>query len=179
MKILILISFISVSLTQNSISKKIKSHLEMRGFTKEGAGAIMGNLYAESGLNPKYYDPRNRSTLRMSEDEYVKQANDGSNPGYKKFVLDKVRFGLAGWSRWNRKQSLLNYCQGHVGDPFCQIDYLIKELKEDYKYLYELLFHCKNVINCCDQFLYQFFQPTNAYKIINDRRHYCQTYLYS
>ena len=75
MKILILVSFISLSLTQNSISKKIKSYLEMRGFTKEGAGAIMGNLYAESGLNPKYYDPRNRSTLRMSEDEYVKQAN--------------------------------------------------------------------------------------------------------
>ena len=176
MKILILVSFISLSLTQNSISKKIKSYLESRGFTKEGVAGIMGNLYAESGLNPKYYDPRNRSTLRMSEDEYVKQANDGSNPGYKKFVLDKVRFGLAGWSRWNRKQSLLNYCQGHVGDPFCQIDYLIKELKEDYKYLYELLFHCKNVINCCDQFLYQFFQPTNAYKIINDRKNYCQTY---
>ena len=145
MKILILISIISLSLTQNSNAKKIKSYLKSRGFTKEGVAGIMGNLYAESGLNPKYYDPKNRSTLRMSEDEYVKQANDGSNPGYKKFVLDKVRFGLAGWSRWNRKQSLLNLCQGHVGDPICQIDYLIKELKEDYKYLYEFLTHSKIV----------------------------------
>ena len=176
MKILILVSFISLSLTQNSISKKIKSHLEMRGFTKEGAGAIMGNLYAESGLNPKYYDPRNRSTLRMSEDEYVKQANNGGNVGYKKFVLDKVRFGLAGWSRWNRKQSLLNYCQGHVGDPFCQIDYLIKELKEDYKYLYDSLTHCKIVTECCNEFLYQFILPMNVHKMYNDRKNYCQTY---
>lgn len=178
MKVLIILSLLSLCLNVENNIKKMKNYLLSR-FSKEGVGAIMGNLYAESGLNPKYYDPRNRSTLRMSEDEYVKLANIGSNQGHKKFVLDKVRFGLAGWARWNRKQALINLCYGHVDDPLCQIEFLIKELREDYKFLYESLTHCRDVLTCCDNFSLQFFGNRGSnINAINDRRHHCQTYYY-
>ncbi len=111
-------------------------------FTKAGATGIMGNLYAESGLNPRVYEKSKHKKIGLNDEEYIRKTNDGS---YKNFVNDKAGFGLAQWTYHTRKQALLNMCKGKIGDINCQLSYLVKELS-GYKKLYPILKSTKDVI---------------------------------
>ena len=111
-------------------------------FTKAGATGIMGNLYAESGLNPRVYERSKHKKIGLIAGEYIRKTNDGS---YKNFVNDKAGFGLAQWTYHTRKQALLNMCKGKIGDINCQLSYLVKELS-GYKKLYSILKSTKDVI---------------------------------
>ena len=178
MRLLIIILILSICLCNNNkYAKKIKNYLSNLGFTKAGIAGIMGNLYALSKLNPNYSDKIKRIKTGLSEEEYVKLANNGQYSN-KKFVKDQIGFGIAAWVRWNRKQSLLNACKGHIGDPYCQVDYLISELKNEYKSLYQTLTSSTDVSLCCQQFLLEYVNPTNYYAEVTDRRNDCFTFYY-
>ena len=142
-------------------------------FTKAGATGIMGNLYAESGLNPRVYERSKHKKIGLSDEEYIRKTNDGS---YKNFVNDKAGFGLAQWTYHTRKQALLNMCKGKIGDINCQLSYLVKELS-GYKKLYSILKSTNDVNTACDRVLLDYERPANAKGKINQRRGYCRKYL--
>ncbi len=171
MKSLILLSLIVLSLSSNA--SQIKSILKKKGFTNAGAAGIMGNLYAESGLNPRVYETAHHKRIGLSNEEYVRKTNNGS---YKNFVNDRAGFGLAQWTFHSRKQALLNMCRGKIGDLSCQLNYLTQELK-GYGKLNSLLRSTNNVNDACDRFLLDFERPAGAKGQINKRRSYCRKYL--
>ena len=133
----------------------------------------MGNLYAESGLNPRVYERSKHKKIGLSDEEYIRKTNDGS---YKNFVNDKAGFGLAQWTYHTRKQALLNMCKGKIGDINCQLSYLVKELS-GYKKLYSILKSTNDVNTACDRVLLDYERPANAKGKINQRRGYCRKYL--
>ena len=67
MRTLIIISLIALSLSGNAAT--IKSYLLNNKFTRAGAAGVMGNLYAESGLNPRVYERSKHKRIGLSDED--------------------------------------------------------------------------------------------------------------
>lgn len=67
-----------------------------------GVAGLMGNLYAESALNPKNLQNTYEKSLGMTDDSYTSGVDNGS---YTNFVRDAAGYGLAQWTYWSRKKS--------------------------------------------------------------------------
>lgn len=96
------------------------------------AAGIMGNLYAESALNPCNLQNSYEKKLGYTDAAYTAAVDDGS---YDNFIKDSAGYGLAQWTFWSRKQALLEFAQAEeksIGDLTMQLDFLWKELSENY-----------------------------------------------
>ena len=89
---------------KNSNADIIWNYFIDKGLTPAGVAGLMGNLYAESGLNPKNLQNTFNTKLKLSDEEYTKRVDNGK---YTNFVYDKAGYGLAQWTYWSRKKALL------------------------------------------------------------------------
>lgn len=106
--------------------------LKNNGLTDAGVAGLMGNLQAESGLNPKNLENTYNNKLGLSDEEYTEQVDKGQ---YNNFVKDSAGYGLAQWTYYTRKQQLLEFCKNKnssIGDLYSQLEFLLLELKENY-----------------------------------------------
>lgn len=108
--------------------QKIWDYLKAQGFNASGAAGLMGNLYAESGLDPKNLQNSYEKKLGYNDANYTTAVDSGR---YTNFVHDSAGYGLAQWTYWSRKQGLLDAAKAankSIGDLDVQLTYLIKEL---------------------------------------------------
>lgn len=94
----------------------IHDYFRAKGLNEYGIAGLMGNLFAESGLNPKNLQNSYENALGMNDNAYVAAVDNGT---YTNFVQDKAGFGLAQWTYWSRKQALLNFAKASgksIGD---------------------------------------------------------------
>lgn len=102
-------------------AKKIWCFLKEKGLNDYACSGLMGNLYAESGLNPKNLQNTYEKKLGMTDEEYTAAVDSGS---YSNFVKDSAGYGLAQWTYWSRKDALLASCKASgasVGDMDAQL----------------------------------------------------------
>ena len=156
LKLLLLSFLISLSLSATTNEQTIWNFLTSNGLTKAGAAGLMGNLYAESGLQSVIYENAYKSKLGYTNQGYVDAVNSGS---YTNFVHDAVGFGLAQWTYYSRKQGLLNKCKGKIGDLNCQLEYLIAELTTSYSYVLKTLKSNNDLRTCSDLVMVKFENP--------------------
>lgn len=122
-----------MALKGKTVTEQIWNFLKGKGLNDCGTAALMGNLYAESGLNPKNMQDSCEKKLGMTDDTYTAAVDNGT---YSNFLKDSVGYGIAQWTYWSRKQNLLTYVQGKgksIGDLETQLEFLWKELGEGYK----------------------------------------------
>jgi hypothetical protein len=86
----------------------IWDYFKSQGLNDYGVAGLMGNLYAESGLNPKNLQNTYEQSLGMSDSEYTEAVDNGS---YANFIHDTAGYGLAQWTYWSLKRDMLNYFQ--------------------------------------------------------------------
>ncbi len=144
-----------------SNARKIWDKLCAAGLTPAGAAGLLGNLQAESGLNPQNLQNSFEKKLRMSDREYTAAVDSGAYTG---FVTDGAGYGLAQWTNANRKQLLLYFARvgvSSVGDLDIQMDYLIWELHEKFPAVLRLLRTTGSVREASDCVLLQFERPAN------------------
>lgn len=144
-------------MNEKTIWKKFLS----AGMTIAGAAGLMGNLYAESALNPKNLQQTYEKKLGYSDESYTAAVDSGK---YTNFIRDCAGYGLAQWTFWTRKQALLNYANDNgvsVGDLNMQVAFLIKELKTGYSAVWKILCTTDNVRTASDAVLFQYESPTN------------------
>lgn len=95
--------------------KIIWDNLIKLGYTEVATAGIMGNLMAESGLNPK----------RVQSDSYIEADN---------ITVDgETGYGLAQWTFSTRQQNLADYANSKgrpSGDLMVQIDFLNMEIDQ-------------------------------------------------
>ena len=142
-------------------AQKIWDCLISAGLTEAGAAGLLGNLQAESGLNPQNLQNSFEKKLRMSDREYTAAVDSGAYTG---FVTDGAGYGLAQWTNANRKQLLLYFARvgvSSVGDLDIQMDYLIWELHEKFPAVLRLLRTTGSVREASDCVLLQFERPAN------------------
>ena len=86
--------------------QRIWQYFEEKGFSKYGIAGLMGNLRAESGLNPKNLQNTYEKSLGMTDAQYTQAVDDGT---YSNFIKDSAGYGLAQWTFWSRKQKLIEF----------------------------------------------------------------------
>ena len=157
-------------------AKTIWDFLIGKGLNAFATAGIMGNLQAESALNPKNLQQTYEKKLGYTDDSYTAAVDDGT---YTNFVKDSAGYGLAQWTYWSRKQALLEYAQSvnkSIGDLNMQLEFLWKEL-QGYKTVMSVLKAATSVKEASDCILTEYEKPANQSDTIKTTRaNYGQAY---
>lgn len=157
--------------------ERIWQFLKSYGLNDYGAAGLMGNLYAESGLNPQNLQNTYEKKLGYSDASYTAAVDNGF---YSDFVHDSAGYGLAQWTFWSRKQALLNHCKAagaSIGDLDTQLSFLMKELSEGYSGVLNTLRNATSVLEASNAVLLQFERPADQSQSAQFKRAgYGQTY---
>ena len=133
-----------------------------------GVAGLMGNLFAESSLNPVLAN--NIKKYGMTNEEYTRLTD--SNSSKVNFVTDGIAYGLAQWCYHTRKKGLLDKAQTQkksVGDLLVQLEYLWEELQK-YKTVTNTLLSAKNVKEASDVVLLRYEKPANTSDAVKVKR---------
>lgn len=121
------------------------------------AAGVMGNLYAESALDPENLQDVFESTLHYSDRTYTEAVD---TKAYSNFASDGAGYGLAQWTWQERKENLLEFAQqegASIGDLECQLRFLHWELES--RGLLERLQGVKSVEEASDLVLFCYEAP--------------------
>lgn len=156
----------------------IWKYLKAQGLTDTGVAGLMGNIYAESGLNPKNLQNTYEKKLGYTDATYTIAVDNGT---YKNFVKDGAGYGLCQWTYWTRKQALYAFCKAigaSIGDLNAQLRFLMKELTESFKSVLGVLITTTSVREASDAVLLQFERPAkmNDPAVQQKRTEYSQKY---
>lgn len=166
-----------MSLTGKNNEEKIWNFLTDKGLNSYGAAGLMGNLFAESGLNPRNLQNIYEKKLGYTDDDYTDAVDSGKYTG---FVHDSAGYGLAQWTFWSRKEALLNYVKAagaSIGDLETQLGFLWKELAESYAAVLAVLKKATSVRQASDAVLLKYEQPKDQSASVQTKRaSYGQTY---
>jgi hypothetical protein len=135
-----------------------------------GVAGLMGNLYAESGLNPKNLQNTYEKKLGLTDDAYTDKVDSGE---YTDFVHDSAGYGLAQWTYWSRKQNLQDFAKDagkSIGNLEMQLAFLIKEISEGYKAVLDTLVAATDVRSASDCVLKQFEKPADQSETVQEKR---------
>ena len=120
---------------------------------------LMGNLYAESALNPHDLQGTSEKKLGMTDEFYTAAVNDGS---YVNFINDGAGYGIAQWTYYSRKRKLLAYAQERgisIGDLKMQLDFLWQEMGDDFEAVLSALVASQSVREASDIVLMKYGSP--------------------
>ena len=149
-------------------TKEIYDILRAGGLSHAGALGMIGNMMAEAtrSLNPKQVEI---GRSKLSNEQYTAATDNGLID----FVHDAIGYGLCQWTFHSRKQGLLNYAKQQgvsVGDGVMQVNYALKELREEYGGIYGVLCNSTSIDDCADVVCTQFERP--AVNNLAERRQY-------
>lgn len=157
-----------MSSIQNN-ERMIWGNLKSRGLNDYAVAGIMGNLYAESGLQSAVLEALYRNKFGMTSEEYTAVVDNGS---YTNFIKDCAGYGLAQWTYWARKEALLNYknqCGASIGDLSMQLDFFWQEL-QGYTGVMNVLQHAGSVREASDAMLLQYERPADQSEAVKVKR---------
>lgn len=140
----------------------IWDYFKQKGFTDYGIAGLMGNLYVESGFNPKNLQNNGNKALNMTDEEYTAAVDSGKYT-FERFQKDSYGYGLAQWTYHSRKASLFNFAKKQkksIGDLQMQLDFLWSELK-GYKAVVDTLKTAKTVREASDAVMLKFERPAD------------------
>lgn len=157
---------VGTSSTESSIWNSLYSSIK----NAYGVAALMGNLYAESGLNPKNLQNSYETSLGMTDDSYTSAVDSGQYPS---FTNDSAGYGLAQWTSSGRKQNLLNYARStnkSIGSLDMQVAFLLNELSSSYPSVLSALKGAKSIREASDIVLTQYERPANQSATVKSQR---------
>ena len=127
-----------------------------------GAAAIMGNLMAESSLNP-------RCVAGIKDPEYVCKADNEEID----FAHDGHAFGLVQWCYYTRKGGLQAYAKQRgvsVADLTMQLEYMVKEMSQDYKSVWSAVVNAKDIRTASDVVMLKYEKPAGTSETAKAKR---------
>lgn len=170
-----------------STTEQVWGYLLKSGLTAAGAAGLMGNLKAESGIIPnrleilciKRYKERIGKTY--SDESYTAAVDNGliSRSEFLSPMGKQYGYGMAQWTSPNRKAGLYDLAQSKgtsIGNLNTQLEYLVHELKTNYKPVYSVLISTNSVQAASDAVLTHFEQPANAQAMRQERANYGYQY---
>ena len=152
--------FLTVSSTVTDTAKAIWDFLISKGLNAYAAAGLMGNLHAESALNPKNLQNTSNKKLNLTDEEYTQKVDDGT---YTNFVRDSAGYGLAQWTYWSRKQNLHEFAKSagkSIGDLSMQLEFLWNEL-QGYKTVINTLKTAKSIREASDAVITGYEKPAD------------------
>lgn len=160
-----------------SNASTIWAYLTEAGMTKAGAAGMMGNIRAESGLNPKNVEDQLERRISYTDDTYTAAIDSGriSRAEFLNPLPGKVfGYGLCQWTSTGRKAGLYDLCRAKgvsIGDLETQLEFLVKELKESYYGVWKVLTNTENVLAASNAVLTQFEMPADQGTAVRNTRY--------
>ena len=143
--------------------KTIRDFLIQKVKNPFGVSAIMGNLMAESSLNPLNATGKNKTA------NYVSDADSGKID----FAHDGVAFGLVQWCYHSRKQGLIDYARSKnasVGDLKTQLEYLVMEMSKSYKTAWNAVVNATSIRTASDVVMLKYEKPAGTGEAAKQKR---------
>ena len=159
-----------------NVDEKIWTYLKAQGLNDFGIAGLMGNLQAESGLNPKNLQnsfenaPAKTGGVGYTDESYTAAVDSGAYAG---FVTDRAGYGIAQWTYPTRKQALLNFVKAmrrSIGDLEAQLGFLVTELAGSFPRVLAVLKSATSVQEASDCVLLDFERPADKSQSVKDRR---------
>lgn len=145
-----------------SNEQQIWTKLLAAGMTAAGASGLMGNFQAESNLEPTNLQNTYERKLGYTDATYTAAVDAGT---YANFATDAAGYGLAQWTYGPRKKALLAFAKAQgksIGDLEMQVEFAIKELRESYPAVWNVLTTTDSVQAASDAVLLQFERPADT-----------------
>lgn len=135
----------TTSIAGNDNVEKAFNFFISKGFTPQQSAGIVGNLIAESGVNPRI----------------IQGGGESDNIT----VNNQTGYGIAQWTSSGRQQGLVDLARSRgmtiEGDLPLQLDYLMQELTTGYKSAYEALKTATTVREASSIFMLKFEGPAD------------------
>ena len=141
--------------------ESIWSYFKMQGLSDEATAALMGNFECESNNEACRVQGDITDPNRAASKSYARQVNGGTISAYQ-FVRDQKGWGLAQWTYPTRKQALLEYCWNSgrgIENEQAQLEFVMKELREDFPSLLNILMTSKDMKQMSDLICQNFENP--------------------
>lgn len=139
-------------------------------FSIYGIAALMGNLFAESGLDPKNLQNSCEKRLNYTDTEYTTAVDNGT---YKNFAYDGAGYGLPQFTFPSRKEAFYKYAKDvgkSIGDLETQLLFMVKEMKKDFKSVYSALKTASDVKTASDLVLKKYEAPKDQSDAVKRKR---------
>lgn len=159
-----------MALVGNTVKEQIWNFLRDKGMSKWGVAGLMGNLYAESALNPKNLQQSFEKKLGYTDESYTLAVDAGT---YDNFVRDSAGYGLAQWTYWSRKQNMLDCASKQkksIGDLEMQLAFLFEELSKSYPTVLAKLKSARSVKSASDTVLTEYERPADQGSAVKAKR---------
>lgn len=135
---------------------------------KYGTAAIMGNLMAESSMNPRCVTGLAK-TGYPNEAQYILASDDGVHD----FAHDGAAFGLVQWCYYTRKGGLQAYAKQtgrSIADLQTQLEYMVKEMSQDYKSVWKAVTEAKDIRTASDVVMLKYEKPATTSEAAKKKR---------
>lgn len=139
-------------------------------FSIYGIAALMGNLFAESGLDPKNLQNSCEKRLNYTDAEYTTAVDNGT---YKNFAYDGAGYGLPQFTFPSRKEAFYKYAKAagkSIGDLETQLLFMVEEMKKDFKSVYSALKTASDVKTTSDLVLKKYEAPKDQSDAVKRKR---------
>lgn len=162
----------SSELTGSENAEKIWNYFKGKGLTSYGIAGLMGNLEAESGLDPTNLQNSSNSRSGMSDSEFTSAVDSGKISKSEFIASSKFSgassreygYGLAQWTSKTRKQGLYELVKSRnvsIGDLATQLDWLYQELSSGYSDVLSTLKSATSLQQASNKVLIKFESPTD------------------
>lgn len=131
-----------------------------------GVAGLMGNLFAESSLNP-INATGNKGGL--TNEQYTAVVDENKNDN---FATDGVAYGLVQWRYHTRKKGLLDLARSKktsVGNIQTQLEYMWQEL-QSYKTVLNTLYSAKSIREASDMVMLKYEKPGTTTEAAKKKR---------
>ena len=153
---------------EKDTSKIIWDYLIVKLKNPYAVAGFMGNMKAESNLNPKNLQNSFEKRHGFTDDSYTTAVDNGA---YKNFSTDLAGYGLCQWTSSGRKSALLNFKGNRsIGNIEMQLDFLWLELTTSYKSVLNAIRNAKSTKEASDIVLTKFERPKDQSDAMKDYR---------
>lgn len=159
-----------MALRGKDTAEKIWNFFLDEGFSIYGIAALMGNLFAESGLDPKNLQNSCEKRLNYTDATYTAAVDNGT---YKNFANDGAGYGLPQFTFPSRKEAFYKYAKDvgkSIGDLETQLLFMVKEMKKDFKSVYSALKTASDVKTASDLVLKKYEAPKDQSDAVKRKR---------
>ena len=159
-----------MALRGKDTAEKIWNFFLDEGFSIYGIAALMGNLFAESGLDPKNLQNSCEKRLNYTDATYTAAVDNGT---YKNFANDGAGYGLPQFTFPSRKEGFCKYAKAagkSIGDLETQLLFMVKEMKKDFKSIYAALKTASDVKAASDLVLTKYEAPKDQSDAVKRKR---------
>lgn len=166
-----------MALIGTTIIERIINFLRSKGLNDFGIAGVLGNMFAESGLNPRNLQNAYEKKLGMTDEQYTNAVDNGT---YTNFVYDKAGYGFFQLTYWSRKQNFLNFAKERktsIGDEETQLEFFYRELCTSYPAVLAILKSATSVLQASNAMLLNYERPANQSESVQKKRaEYSQNY---